>query len=132
MAVKRSIEKHRRLFATGALFAFVLAWVVPAQACFASMSTGTATHSTCPDCPCPGSCDTTSCDVSITAQCATSMLPAATAPAHSLDKAAPIPAALISFAPQVLVAGFKPASRPGMFVYPPSTSVNIRFCTFLE
>ncbi|HEV2111850.1 MAG TPA: hypothetical protein VGT99_10895 [Gammaproteobacteria bacterium] len=70
--------------------------------------------------------------MSVTAQCAAAMLPAATAPSHSLDKTATAPAALNIFAAPLHGAGTQATFAPAARVYPPSISVNIRFCTFLE
>src|SRR5579863_3339321 len=91
-AVKRILKKHRRLFTTGVLFAFVLAWVVPAQACFASGGPGA--QSECPGCAAPYACDSGHCGTSVHASCSASMAPTATVSPQSLDKFAQAPALL--------------------------------------
>ena len=116
-------RKHRRFLAAGALAAFLVAWVLPAQACV--MGSGqTAAQVTCPDCPCPdGHCVTA-------AACAASMVPTVLASAPSLHKAVPAPIAIRldpfqeAIAAPVLERPYQPPVRS------PSLSLNIRYCTF--
>ena len=116
-------RKHRRFFAAGMLAAFLVAWVLPAQACV--MGPGqAAAQITCPDCPCPdGHCLTA-------AACAASMVPTVLATAPSLDKAVPAPIMIrldpFQGAPAAptLEQPYQPPARS------PSLSLNIRYCTF--
>ena len=131
--MKRALQKHRRIFATGILFAFVVAWVAPVQACFVSTtSTSTTVQSSCPDCASPYSCYMGHCGSSVSASCGASMLPAITISAQSLDKAVPPPALLDGAIVKPVRVTYKSSYLPD----PPSAqsapSVNIRFCTFLE
>ena len=128
-AVKRILKKHRRLFTTGVLFAFVLAWVVPAQACFASGGPGA--QSECPGCAAPYACDSGHCGTSVHASCGASMAPTATVSPQSLDKFAQAPALLNTPSARPLRPDHKQASLPEPVVYRPTTSINIRFCVFL-
>ena len=121
--MKRALQKHRRLFATGILFAFVMAWVLPAQACFASTST-MATD--CVNCTSPLGCDGASCGTSVSATCASHLAPAV-ADQHSTPEFAFIPAAITTIDPKISEPHFSLAI---LAPTPPSIPVNIRFCSF--
>lgn len=121
--MNRALQKHNRLFATGILFAFVMAWVVPVQACFAS--TGTMATD-CVNCTSPMGCDGTSCGTSVSAICASHLIPAAT-DQHPTPDFAFMPVAITTIVPKINEPRFLPAT---LAPTPPSISVNIRFCSF--
>ena len=120
--MKRALQKHRRLFAIGILFAFVMAWVLPAQACFAS--TGTIATD-CVNCTSPMGCDGASCGTSVSATCASHLAPAV-ADQHSTPEFAFIPVAITAIVPKNSERHFSPAA---LTPAPPSIPVNIRFCS---
>lgn len=131
--MKRALQKHRRLFATGILFAFVLTWVVPVQACFPSAAqSGTTAQSSCPDCASPYPCDTEHCSPSVATSCGSAMLTAAAIPPQTLDKAMPPPATLETATVRRDRVLYTPAFLPDPPGVRPTLPVNIRFCTFLE
>ena len=121
--MNRALQKHKRLFATGILFAFVMAWVVPVQACFAS--TGTMATD-CVNCTSPLGCDGTSCSTSVSATCASYLAPAV-ADQHPTPDFMFIPVAITTIVPKINEPRFLPAT---LAPTPPSISVNIRFCSF--
>jgi hypothetical protein len=116
-------HKHRKLIAASVLFAFVMAWVLPVQACFASTG-AVATH--CQNCTSPAGCDGMSCGTSMSATCASHLAPAV-AGQHSTPDFAFIPVAITVIVPKISQPHFTPA------VLTPAASsipVNIRFCSF--
>lgn len=116
-------RKYRKLIAASVLFTFVLGWVLPVQACFAS--TG-AMPTDCMNCTSPMGCDGTSCGTSVSAICASHLAPAA-ADQHPTPDFAFIPVAITIVVPKISEPHVSPAA---LAPAPPSIPVNIRFCSF--
>lgn len=124
--VKRTLQRHRRIYATGILFALVLAWVVPVQACLAAVQYSD------PGCTSPCACGTAGhCGSSIDAACSAAMLPAAVPAPQSLDKVPP-PASPDSANLWVERIAYRFPYLPDPPDPRSTPSLNIRFCTFLE
>ena len=121
--MSKTLQKRRKLIAASVLFAFVMAWVLPVQVCFAS--TG-AMATDCVNCTSPMGCDTASCGTSVSALCASHLAPAV-AGGHQAPDFVFIPVAVVMIVPQITEPHFTPA-----FLTPvaPSIHVNIRFCSF--
>ena len=115
--------KHRKFIAASVLFAFVMAWVLPVQACFASTGTMAAD---CVNCTSPMGCDGASCGTSVSATCASHLVPAVIGQ-HLTPNFAFIPVAVTTVIPKISEPHFSLAVRTPA---PPSISVNIRFCSF--
>jgi hypothetical protein len=124
--MRRALRKYRKLFATAMLLAFTAAWVIPAEACLAM--TAATVQAGCPDCP--SHCAGQDCCSTVAAYAA--MLPTATAPAPSLDKAIPVPAILPDYSAQAVVTRTHVSPVGRIPIYSPPSTVNIRFCTFQE
>ena len=122
-------RNRRRLTALAALLAFVLAWVVPAQMCLASMVPGVAAQTGCPDCP-PPCCEAGKCDLAVASACA--MAPVMLATAHAQHKAILAPLLLAISTVQPDTAGYQRLAPEHASAHSPTVSVNIRFCSFLE
>lgn len=131
--VKRTLQKHRRIFATGILLAFVLAWVLPVQACLVSAAANSvATPPSCLDCASPHACDMGHCGSSVSASCDAAMVPAVAASPQSLHQTVAPPALLDSVIDQPVWVTLESSILPDPPDARSAPSVNIRFCTFLE
>jgi hypothetical protein len=114
----------------GILLTFMASWGLPAQAYFAAPGNMSAQASCCPDCQTP--CCNQDQDCARMAACAVSMLPAIDTPAQSLDKAVHAPTGILDYLPKIDLATVATAPIERTPDYSPSTTVNIRFCTFQE
>lgn len=121
--MSNTLQKRRKLVAAGVLFAFVMAWVLPVQACFASTGSMVAD---CVNCTSPMGCDGASCGTSVSAICASHLTPAAT-DQHPTPDFAFIPVPITTIVPKISEPRFSPAT---LAPTPPSIPVNIRFCSF--
>jgi len=123
-------HKHRKLIAASVLFTFVMAWVLPVQACFASMGAGVAASVVeCPNCT-PSGCDSASCGPSMAASCLSHQAPSVTGLKHHRNDIAFIPVLLGIAAPRAEAADLESTPTQPIPVSP--VSLNVRFCTFLK
>jgi|SRR6185312_16193615 len=122
--MRRIFHSYRRQFAAAMLLAFAAAWVLPAQACVMDMA-ASAGQIHCPGCPTP--CPDP--HSSGMAACAAA-LPAAAAPAPTLDKALPATAMLPDYVPHL--DPVRSAPVPPVPAFRPPSTVSIRFCSFQE
>lgn len=124
-------RKHKKLVAASVLFTFVLAWVLPVQACFASSGTPWGVSVVeCPNCSSPAGCDSASCGSSMAASCGAHQAPTVTGGQHHQNDIAFIPVLIGIAAPEVETSRVKPAVTPTVLY--PTVSVNVRFCTYLK
>ena len=121
--MEKSLQKRRKLIAASVLFTFVMAWVMPLQACFAS--TG-ATTTDCVDCTSPAGCDGAACGTSVSSACASQLVPTL-ADQHPAPDLAFIPVLVTTVAPKPRDFHFAPAAlAPAALPIP----ITVRFCSF--
>lgn len=121
--MEKSLQKRRKLIAASVLFTFVMAWVLPLQACFAS--TG-ATTTDCVHCTSPANCDGAPCGTSASSACASQLVPTLADP-HSAPDLAFIPVLVTIVVSKPSGYHFTP---PTLALSVPPIPITVRFCSF--